>query len=44
MGISKLQNTTQTATKHNVNMHIVTLKDILFHDQKVKVQDKYSMT
>jgi len=44
MVISKLQSTMQTATKHKVNTHIVTLKDTLFHDQKVKVQDKYSMT
>ena len=44
MVISKLQNTMQTTTKHKVTMHRVTLKDILFHDQKVKVQDKYSMT
>ena len=44
MVISKLQNTMQTTTKHKVTTHRVTLKDILFHDQKVKVQDKYSMT
>ena len=44
MVISKPQNTMQTATKHKINKHIVTMKDILFHDQKLKVQDKYSMT
>lgn len=43
MGISKLQNTMQTTTKHKGNMHIVTLKDIPFHDQS-KGADKYSMT